>query len=199
MPTDLYPLAKDGVFRTVQGEGALLGAPMTFVRLAGCSVGCSGCDTDYRASERVTAAEIRRRVLKLGLCEWTWITGGEPADHDLWPLLEELRKCGRVALATSGSKPLNGADGLVDFLSVSPHGWGGRWVVRNGNQINVVPGLNGLRLDDMPFDAYERFTHRYITPLWGGKNFQQALDFVNSHRGQGWRLGIQAHRYWGSP
>lgn len=45
---DRYAIAPNGVFPTVQGEGAMLGVPTLFVRLAGCSVGCAGCDIDYR-------------------------------------------------------------------------------------------------------------------------------------------------------
>jgi 7-carboxy-7-deazaguanine synthase len=82
-----YPLAPDGVFWTLQGEGALQGEPMAFVRLAGCSVGCAQCDTDYRVSRRLTCEEIveevRAVVPPAFVWPWVWITGGEPTDHDL--------------------------------------------------------------------------------------------------------------------
>jgi organic radical activating enzyme len=70
-----YPLAPEGVFRTIQGEGALLGLPMVFVRLAGCPL----CDTDYRFAERVSEEVIALRVLALRKpVDWgVWITGGE--------------------------------------------------------------------------------------------------------------------------
>lgn len=56
-----YPLARGGgVFATIQGEGALLGVPMVFVRLAGCSVGCPRCDTDYAVGERMDARDVAR-------------------------------------------------------------------------------------------------------------------------------------------
>src|SRR5690348_9947144 len=79
-----YPLAPQGVFRTVQGEGALLGVPMVFIRLAGCSVGCAGCDTDYSPDSFRSLAEIEAEVKAVrGNAEWVFITGGEPADHEL--------------------------------------------------------------------------------------------------------------------
>jgi hypothetical protein len=87
-----YPLAAQGVFRTVQGEGVLLGVPMVFVRLAGCSVKCGGCDTDYAAHSEWTLGRIAEAVAAArGNAEWVWVTGGEPADHELWPLLEVAR------------------------------------------------------------------------------------------------------------
>lgn len=101
-----YPLASQGVFRTIQGEGAMLGVPMTFIRLAGCSVGCQHCDTDYRVHRRVTLDELVREVCgEAALGGWAWITGGEPTDHDLGPLVQGLKRAGlRVALATSGHR-----------------------------------------------------------------------------------------------
>jgi hypothetical protein len=198
-----YPLVKQGVFRTVQGEGVLAGIPMVFIRLAGCSVGCSGCDTDYRVWERLTAPEIGSRVREVrGLASWTWVTGGEPADHDLWELLEELRLCGRVALATSGTSGLRGAGQLVDFLSVSPHGTPGDLKLAGGSQINLVPGLNGLRLEDWAgFDA-SGFEYRWVTPFWYGpgersERVAECVKFVGAY--PGWRLGCQCHKVWGLP
>ena len=77
MTTDRIPLAPQGVFRTIQGEGVLLGVPMVFVRLAGCSVGCPECDTDYSIAERATVEEIARRAIDADpSLAWAWITGG---------------------------------------------------------------------------------------------------------------------------
>ncbi len=79
-----YPIAPNGIFWTLQGEGALQGEPMAFVRLAGCSVGCPQCDTDYRVDRRLTPEEILaevRTVVPPGFkWPWVWLTGGEPTD-----------------------------------------------------------------------------------------------------------------------
>lgn len=198
-----YPITKNGIFTAVQGEGALLGTPMIFIRLAGCSVHCPECDTDYRASEKLTVREILQRVEEIKTREqWIWLTGGEPADYGLWELLEELLFCGTVGLATSGKKPLGRDERLIDFLSVSPHGKPEDLKLSKGNQINLVPGLNGLRLEDWrDFDA-SGFEHQYVTPLWyypaeHQERMEECLEFVKAH--PGWRLGIQAHKTWVLP
>ena len=189
-----YPLAKDGVFRTIRGEGHLSGVPMNFVRLAGCSVGCPECDTDYRVIERVTAGEIGRRVDALPRCEWSFVTGGEPADHDLAELLSVLNVRGAVMVVTSGSKPI--ALRNIHFLSVSPHTTPDRLVVQSGSQVNIVPGLNGLNLNDWQGWSGEGFNHRYVTPLHGdARSLSDCLDWLETRRD--WRLGIQAHKVWG--
>ena len=59
------PLAPQGVFRTIQGDGTYAGTPMTFVRLAGCSVGCPQCDTDYSVAERTSVKDIVERCKAL--------------------------------------------------------------------------------------------------------------------------------------
>lgn len=200
-----YPLAGEGVFRTLQGEGALLGLPMVFIRLAGCSVGCPGCDTDYGVRERATADEIADRVGRLTYrCrEWVWITGGEPTDHDLAPLLSALRRHAfpRIAVATAGIRPLRAGwvHGGVDFLSVSPHREQG-WVQRSGDQINLVPGLNGLTWEEAGRIAEQAdwFAHRWITPCEGDPEaMSRCVQWVHTH--PGWRLGIQAHKQWRLP
>lgn len=193
-----YPLAKDGVFRTVQGEGALLGVPMVFVRLAGCSVNCAGCDTDYRHADTRSLAEIESAIKDVrGNAEWVFVTGGEPTDHELLPLLEMARMHGRVAMVTSGRKPLHAADArLIEFLTVSPHGKPEELRLRSGSQVNLVPGLGGTRLRDWDGFNFGGFSHRWVTPFDGQPlSVDTCLEWVARHRD--FRLGVQAHKQWG--
>lgn len=198
-----YALAPNGVFVTCQGEGALMGVPTVFVRLAGCSVGCPGCDTLYRVAERVGQADLVNDCLvaKTAACQWAWVTGGEPTDQDVLPLVHALQDAGfRVALATAGVRPVREGRrrGGVDFLSVSPHTWGPGWVQRAGTQLNVVPGLNGLKLAVVPDLPRDAFPYRYVTPLYGSaESLAECVAFVQAH--PGWRLGVQAHKVWGLP
>lgn len=204
MKTMKYPIAPNGIFKTIQGEGALLGTPMVFVRLAGCSIGCAACDTDYRVSERLTANEIRQQVERLtpkGQL-WTWITGGEPTDHNLWPLFEELRLIGLIAVATSGHGSFRGVVPMADFLSVSPHsGKPDQLAITMGSQINLVPGLNGLSLADWEGFNPKNFKYGgYVTPFWytPGERMERVAECVAFvERNPGFKLGIQAHKFWG--
>ena len=196
-----YPLAKDGVFATVQGEGALLGLPTVFVRLAGCSVACKECDTDYRVHRRATAAEIGgeiQEIRKANRFEWIWLTGGEPADQpNLFPLLDILKCNGKVAIATSGAKHFGGVlSHFCDFLSVSPHGTPDQLLYPRAAQINLVPGLGGLKLSDWEAFDFSNYTHKWVTPLdaFATDNVAECRAFVDRH--PGFRLGVQAHKRW---
>ena len=208
-----YPLAPQGVYATIQGEGVLLGEPMVFVRLAGCPVNCPRCDTNYTLAERVGVDEILRRVVAADTpaVKWVWLTGGEPTIHDLVPLTKRLQSRGyRVALATAGINPVQVGSfyGGVDFVSVSPHRIDDSWVLRRGDQLNLVPGLNGLDLKDIENVDVSGFSHKFVTPLaidgvpslWTHPPMLSVKDcaaWVQSH--SGWRLGIQAHHEWRLP
>ena len=94
------------VFRSIQGEGKNQGRPCTFIRLAGCNLRCSWCDTGYarEGGSEMTAAEIFSRVVELQgrLC----ITGGEPLlqDEELLPLLARLSGHGfAIEIETNGT------------------------------------------------------------------------------------------------
>lgn len=200
-----YSLAPNGVFFSVQGEAHLRGFPMAFVRLAGCSVGCALCDTDYRVSSKKTAAEIAEAVHEVMPANyrdrWVWITGGEPYDRDLLPLIKELRSQSfSIAVATTG---IHRAIHSVDWLSVSPHSH--NLVQRYGHEVKLVDGLNGLDLwswiDANPDDGTD-FWYRYVQPLSvSGEECPDSLSrcmrFVREH--PNWALSRQDHVYWGMP
>jgi len=192
-----YPVTE--IFFTIQGEGHLRGFQQTFIRLAGCSVGCAECDTDYSRKEMLTAEEIAERAVALTprmIDPWAWITGGEPGDYNLALLLAALKaKRFSTAVATSGQKRVIPP---VDWLSVSPHRRD--FLQRYGNEIKIVPGLNGVNLDE--WDEVLKttaFMYRYVQPLWrDGRedldSLAQCLQFLKTH--PDWALSRQDHKYW---
>lgn len=196
-----YPVAE--VFYSLQGEGHFVGYPMSFVRLAGCSVrDChirALCDTDYKARESLTAQQIVERCLHHG-SNIVSITGGEPADHDLRPLVDALTEARfRVHIETSGAKSLTGIP--VEWLTVSPKT--PKYLQRVGHVLKVVvtPGMNWLSIREL--DQGTSFFHRYLQPLTSEYglpiNLKQVVDMVTSHENIGakWALSTQAHRHWG--
>ena len=69
------------IFKSIEGEGVRSGKICTFIRVAGCNLRCSYCDTTYSfdvaSASQMTVEEIIEKVEELG-CKTITITGGEP-------------------------------------------------------------------------------------------------------------------------
>lgn len=117
------------IFRSVQGEGVHLGQPSTFLRLHGCDLACSWCDTAWtwdgsEQGDRRNIDEIADEIISMGSPNVV-ITGGEPLlqRRHLPILLRHLRAGGitRVEVETNGRHvPDDELVGLVDLFTVSP-------------------------------------------------------------------------------
>ncbi|WES89362.1 7-carboxy-7-deazaguanine synthase QueE [Dickeya fangzhongdai] len=121
----LYPINE--MFQTLQGEGFFTGVPAVFIRLQGCPVGCSWCDTKHtweKLPERqIPLAEVlvksgesdawsgssvedllQQMALQGYSARHVVITGGEPCIHDLTPLTQTLEQRGfSTQIETSGT------------------------------------------------------------------------------------------------
>lgn len=107
------------IFKSIQGEGTRAGLPCVFVRLTGCNLRCTWCDTAYafHGGKRTSVEEVLARVGELAgrspeirgeqanvpLVE---ITGGEPLlQEEVYPLAEKLLAAGyTVMIETSGER-----------------------------------------------------------------------------------------------
>lgn len=99
------------VFHSIQGEGSRMGVPCVFVRLAGCPLRCSYCDTEYAFREG-SARPIDEVIVEASGygCRFVEVTGGEPlAQRSVWPLVAGLVERGHeVAIETSGALDIDG-------------------------------------------------------------------------------------------
>lgn len=110
-------------FYSLQGEGYNVGKPAYFIRLSGCNVRCSFCDSihswDENAGEKRSAIEISEYVKKIN-AKNVVITGGEPLCQDLEELCKVLKSSVpkiRLWLETSGTETLSG---IFDWVCLSP-------------------------------------------------------------------------------
>ena len=197
------------IFASVQGEGALVGTPAVFVRLAGCNLWsgrpgdrerdaskstamCSKwCDTDFTDGIKMSQSEILDKSPRLPLAV---ITGGEPMLQCPQALIAELRLASyRVAMETNGTIEVPTL--LVDWLTVSPKHLDDRWVQRTGSELKIVyPAID-------PGDALAQcspdgFAHLFVQPEDGprrAENQRATVDYVLRH--PRWRISAQMHKF----
>lgn len=108
-------------FYTLQGEGYHTGRAAYFLRIGGCDVGCSWCDSRYTWNPDihplVDVSSIVSYVIDSG-ADSVVVTGGEPLMWDMNPLCSELKKQNiKTFLETSGAYPLTG---YWDWICLSP-------------------------------------------------------------------------------
>lgn len=110
-----YPVVE--IFHSIQGEGSWLGRPVTFIRLGGCNLNCSWCDTQWNESTLMSVGEICQQLGAYDIV----ITGGEPLMHNLHPLLSGIKsthKSLQIAVETNGTKSTMNYD--FDWVVASP-------------------------------------------------------------------------------
>jgi 7-carboxy-7-deazaguanine synthase len=99
------------LYKSVQGESSFAGEPCIFVRLAGCNLRCSWCDSEYTftGGKPFTDDEIIAQIAALQPCRLIEFTGGEPMlqARELIPLMQRLIDLNyTLMMETSGERPL---------------------------------------------------------------------------------------------
>ncbi len=187
-------------FHSIQGEGFWTGSNACFIRLAGCDVGCSWCDTKHswpkenhphREIADLTAEAAEKQPAMVV------ITGGEPLMHNLDELTQGLRLAGlRVHLETSGAHPLSGQ---FDWISLSPKSFKPPLadIYSRADEIKVVIDQpEDLVWAETAAQKVSAQTIKLLQPQWTSEPGQQLVfDYVLSH--PEWRVGLQTHKFLG--
>jgi 7-carboxy-7-deazaguanine synthase len=158
------------LYKSLQGESSYTGLPCVFVRLAGCNLRCTWCDSEYtfKGGNRMTLDEIEGEVHRLspdgGLVE---ITGGEPLlqEREVVPLMDWLLAAGyTVLLETSGERPLERVPSrVVKIVDVKCPDSGEGDTFRMENLNALTPS------DEVKFVVASR------------RDYEFARDFVHKH------------------
>lgn len=199
------------IFKSIDGEGLRTGVPVVFVRLEGCNLRCSYCDTKYSYEDAeysdMTVHEIVTEVLSHGLDKVT-LTGGEPLTH---PGVAKLVACMidnglQVNIETNGSVEisqfhrvlhklahLDTTDKImytVDYKCYSSL-MTGRMDITNIEFLNTLKGNHVLKFvvgghKDLEqckaiIEQYSPTAKCYISPVFGAIEPSEIVDYVLSH------------------
>ncbi len=204
------PLIVHEMYRSLQGESSRTGLPCVLIRLAGCNLDCSWCDTPEarapEAGEAMTIDEILAGVAALG-CRRVELTGGEPL---LQPGAMDLL----TALCDAGYETLLETNGSIDIRPVDLR------VIRiidikcpaSGQAEDIyLPNLEALRetdeikfviADHGDFEYARDVVVRYSLAGWGNVIFSPISDRLAPATLAQWilddgidiRLGLQLHK-----
>lgn len=99
------------LYVSVQGESSFAGLPCIFVRLAGCNLRCSWCDSEYtfHGGKKFSLDQVEEKIVALAPVTLVEFTGGEPMlqERELLPMMDRLLAKGyTLMLETSGERPL---------------------------------------------------------------------------------------------
>lgn len=184
------------IFRSLQGEGVLIGTPTVFIRTVGCNLECSWCDTEYarEGGEELSIEQIMAELDK-HKTQFVCLTGGEPLiQKDAIKLLDKLvDKCYHVTLETNGSLPLEDvpcSENMLISMDIKcpSSGMEERMLMSNiellspADQLKfIVADIDDLRYAEDILKRYEVRSNVVFTPV-GGMELEPVAQFVLSRK-----------------
>jgi len=202
------------MFRSIQGESTHAGRPCTFVRLTGCPMRCTWCDSEYTfgGGEHFTIDDIMWKVRDFE-CNLVEITGGEPlAQREAFDLIKRL--CDEhfeVLIETGGYVSTEEVDRRAKIILDI------KCPASSEAERNHWPNLNRLRpdLDEVKFVIVDRNDWEFakkiiaeydleksskavlISPAWGLIDLTALANWI-AESGLNVRMQLQLHKYiWG--
>jgi 7-carboxy-7-deazaguanine synthase len=194
-----YKLPVVEEFFSLQGEGFHTGKAAYFIRLGGCDIGCSWCDSRFSwnpsVHSMIETKAIIDRVIESG-ADSVVVTGGEPLMWTLDFLCNGLKsKNISTFIETSGAYPLSGK---WDWICLSP-------------KKNMPPGIEICRAadelkviiqDKSDFEWAEKYhgmvgrdCRLYLQPEWS--RFETIIPEIVEYikKNTIWRISLQVHKY----
>lgn len=192
------------IFTDIEGEGVEAGIPTLFVRLTGCNLRCSWCDTkySYTGGVEMPAAEVAKTVKNSPLKRVS-ITGGEPLLQKK-EVLELMKLCGgkKINIETNGSISLKGIRPYMISMDVKPplSGESGKMKLSN---ISLLTARDQIKISaasraDLDFALKTLGRRRVkcsvvVQPVFGRMDYSEIKKFI-LEKAPGWRAGRQHHK-----
>jgi len=191
------PLVEE--FYTLQGEGYHTGHAAYFIRIGGCDVGCSWCDTKYSWNPDLHPPVDIRQIVENAAsypAAAVVVTGGEPLMVNMGPLTGLLKAQGiKTFLETSGAYPLTGN---WDWICLSPK----ETMPPVGDIHQKADELKMIITGEQDLDhAMEHaglvggHCRLYLQPEWSRREkvLPMVIEFAKDH--PNWGVSLQAHKY----
>lgn len=190
------------IFYSLQGEGAQTGIPSIFIRLSGCNLSCSYCDTDFSAHFSFSLEELLQEISQYPCRHIIW-TGGEPTLQLTEEVTLFFRNAGyRQSIETNGTRPL---PRYLDYITCSPKPEAlARLTQTLPFYIDEIRWPLGKNTPLPPSrDQLPKATHYCVSPIQEPndphyptqQSWEMCLQYVKEH--PDWRLSLQTHKLLG--
>ncbi len=184
------------IFRSLQGEGVLIGTPTVFIRFQGCNLRCEWCDTEYArdGGQEMSLEQILAKIEEHAT-PFVCLTGGEPLlQKDSIRLMNRLlEKLYHVTLETNGSISLEDvpcAENMLISMDIKcpSSGMHEKMMFSNiellspADQLKfIVADKEDLKYADNIIKKYDIKSSIVFTPV-GGMNLEPVAHFVLSQK-----------------
>jgi 7-carboxy-7-deazaguanine synthase len=157
------------IYKSIQGESSFTGLPCIFVRLTGCNLRCSWCDSEYTftGGHAMSLNEVMAEVRTLAPVKLVEITGGEPMlqEREVVPLMQQLIAEGcTVLLETSGERPLTAVPQEVHKIvdvKCPGSGEGGSFRLDNLQALTMRDEMKFVIADRADYEFARDFTRQH--------------------------------------
>ena len=196
------------IFNSIEGEGIRAGLPCTFIRLYGCNLHCSYCDSRYACEGGeyiVMSIEEILEAVGQWSCKAITVTGGEPLMHSgIDELLTRLCHLGYdVNVETNGSQipTVFGITYTVDFKTLSSGmseymNDGAFQVLQHTDVVKFVVGDEEDLNQALEFMETSKCRAQvFVSPIFGKIQASEIVEYIQRHKLWNWRVQLQMHKY----
>lgn len=202
------------IFKSIQGESTYAGLPCTFVRLAGCNLRCTYCDTNYAYYEgrELSDEEIIKKIDEYGV-KLVEFTGGEPLLQEETPkLLKTLLDMDyNVLIETNGSICIGCLDKRLNLImdyKTPKSGMSERMRPKNFEFLKPTDQIKFVLMDESDYlwardvinenKLAEKFENILMSPVYGELLPKDLVRWVLND-GLRVRVQLQLHKYIWAP
>ena len=197
----LLPLMEE--FYSLQGEGFNTGKASYFIRIGGCDIACSWCDSKRSwNADRHPLVAVDEIIERVNDCpsDYLLVTGGEPSMYDLNYLTIKAKENGLVLfLETSGTYKLTGK---WDWICLSPKKQSKplpEYYTKAHELKVIINDKQDFMWAEEAAKTVNSSCHLFLQPEWSRKDemTDAIIDYIRKN--PKWRISIQTHKVWGIP
>lgn len=186
-------------FYTLQGEGYHTGKAAYFIRIGGCDIGCSWCDTKISWNANIHPLADTDIIIEHAFnseAKSIVVTGGEPLSYDLEYLCKKAdEKNLKTFIETSGAYPMSGK---WDWVCLSPKKQKPplNENYKAADELKVIIFNNDdIRWAEKCAEKVSENCFLYLQPEWSRRteNIPKIIEYIKKN--PKWKLSVQLHKY----